>query len=345
MADEMDYYFGGETMDDVIGGYRRLTGKAPVMPKWAHGFWQSRERYRTQDEIVSTLREFRDRRIPVDNIVQDWQYWKEDEWGSHAFEKSRFPDPDRMLDDIHKLHGRYMISVWPKFYTNTANFRELYDRGFIYPQAVKDSLRDFLGHLQSFYDAYSADGRKLFWKQMDSCLYTKYGRRIDAWWMDASEPNLRDCQPMEYQKALTTPTALGPSTEYMNAYALVNAQAIYEGQRSVLPDRRVFQLTRSGYAGLQRYSTASWSGDIGTTWLDMRAQMAAGIGYSMSGIPYWGMDNGGFSVKAVFKGHVDLSEHRGSDARSGGMAGAEHPLASVRYLRSHFPHPWTMAGP
>jgi alpha-D-xyloside xylohydrolase len=312
MADEMDYYFiGGETMDDVIGGYRRLTGKAPVMPKWAHGFWQSRERYRTQDEIVSTLREFRDRRIPVDNIVQDWQYWKEDEWGSHAFEKSRFPDPDRMLDDIHKLHGRYMISVWPKFYTNTANFRELYDRGFIYPQAVKDSLRDFLGHLQSFYDAYSADGRKLFWKQMDSCLYTKYGHRIDAWWMDASEPNLRDCQPMEYQKALTTPTALGPSTEYMNAYALVNAQAIYEGQRSVLPNRRVFQLTRSGYAGLQRYSTASWSGDIGTTWLDMRAQMAAGIGYSMSGIPYWGMDNGGFSVQSRFSRAMSIYQSTG----------------------------------
>ena len=140
----------------------------------------------------------------------------------------------------------------------------------------------------------------MFWRQMDETLYSRFGKKIDAWWMDASEPNLRDCLPVDYLKWLLTPNALGSSTEYFNAYALVNAMAIYEGQRSVDPDKRVFLLTRNGFAGLQRYSTASWSGDIGTSWEDMRAQMAAGLGYSMSGIPFWGMDIGGFSVMSKF---------------------------------------------
>ena len=297
---EADYYFIAGNPDNVIKGYRQLTGKAPIMPKWAMGFWQSRERYSTQEDLVSTLAEFRQRHIPVDNIVQDWQYWKDDEWGSHQFDKERYPDPEAMLDSVHAMHGRFMISVWPKFYTNTDNYKELKAAGYAYTHAEEDSLTDWLGHTQSFYDAYAEGGRKMFWRQMDENLYTKYGRKIDAWWMDASEPNLRDCLPMDYFKWLLTPNALGSSTEYLNAYALVNAQAIYEGQRSVEPDKRVFLLTRNGSAGLQRYSTASWSGDIGTSWEDMRMQMAAGLNYSMSGIPFWGMDIGGFSVMSKF---------------------------------------------
>ncbi len=301
MNPEIDYYFmAGGSADEIIAHYRRLTGKAQVMPRWALGFWQSRERYSTQEELVSTLAEMRRRGIPVDNIVQDWQYWLPDQWGSHAFDADRYPDPEAMLDSVHAMHGRFMISVWPKFYTNTDHYKELKEAGYAYVHAEQDSLRDWLGHFQSFYDAYAAGGRKMFWRQMDESLYTRFGRKIDAWWMDASEPNLRDCLPMDYFKWLLTPTALGPSTEYLNAYALVNAQAIYEGQRSVDPDKRVFLLTRNGFGGLQRYSTASWSGDIGTTWLDMRAQMAAGLNYSMSGIPFWGMDIGGFSVEDRF---------------------------------------------
>jgi len=301
MNPSVDYYFvAGENMDEIIHGYRTLTGKAQVMPRWVMGFWQSRERYSTQEQLVSTFAELRHRGIPVDNIVQDWQYWADDQWGSHVFESSRYPDPEKMLDDIHAMHGRFMISVWPKFYTNTDNYQALKAKGYVYPQAEKDGLTDWLGHPESFYDAYSEGGRKMFWQQMDDNLYSKYGKKIDAWWMDASEPNLRDCLPMEYQKALTTPTALGPSTEYLNAYALENADAIYNGQRSVDPDKRVFLLTRSGFAGLQRFSTATWSGDIGTSWTDMHAQMAAGLGYSMSGIPFWGMDIGGFSVMDRF---------------------------------------------
>ena len=306
---QADYYFiAGDDYDSVIKGYRQLTGKAPVMPKWVLGFWQSRERYSTQEDLVGTLAEFRRRRIPVDNIVQDWQYWKDDQWGSHAFDPDRYPDPEGMLDSVHAMHGRFMISVWPKFYTNTEHYKALKDAGYVYLHAEEDSLRDWLGYTQSFYDAYAPGGRRLFWQQMDESLYSRYGRKIDAWWMDASEPNLRDCLPMEYLKWLTTPNALGSSTEYLNAYALVNAQAIYEGQRSVEPDRRVFLLTRNGFAGLQRYSTASWSGDIGTSWTDFRMQMAAGLSYSMSGIPFWGMDIGGFSVMSRFYDAANAAE-------------------------------------
>ena len=294
------YYIAGNDYDEVVKGYRRLTGKAQVMPKWVLGFWQSRERYATQDDLVETLAEMRRRGIPVDNIVQDWQYWKEDQWGSHAFDETRYPDPEKMMDDVHAMHARFMISVWPKFYINTDHYKELKEAGYAYTHAEEAGLEDWLGHKQTFYDAYAEGGRKLFWKQMDESLYSRYGRKIDAWWMDASEPNLRDCLPMDYFKWLITPTALGPSAEYLNAYALVNADAIYNGQRSVDPDKRVFLLTRSGFAGLQRYSTATWSGDIGTSWTDMRMQMAAGLDFSMSGIPFWGMDIGGFSVMSRF---------------------------------------------
>lgn len=300
MAKDMDYYFiAGQSMDDVIGGYRRLTGKAQVMPRWAMGFWQSRERYKTANDLVATLGEFRKRRIPIDNIVQDWNYWADDAWGSHLFEKSRYPDPQAMLDSVHSLHGRFMISVWPKFYCSTDNYKALDGNGWMYRQAVADSIRDWVGpgYVGSFYDAYSAGARKMFWQQLDECLYSKYNHGIDAWWMDASEPNVRDCTPMEYRKRLCGPTALGTSDEYFNAYSIVNADAIYNGQRSVCPNRRVFLLTRSGFAGLQRYSTATWSGDIGTRWEDMRAQMTAGLNFSMSGVPFWGMDIGGFCVE------------------------------------------------
>lgn len=308
MAKDMDYYFiAGENLDQVVSGYRTLTGKASLYPKWVLGFWQSRERYKTQDEIEGTLAEFRKRHIPIDNIVQDWNYWPEDQWGSHQFEASRYPNPQQMLDNVHQMHGRFMISVWPKFYCNTDNYKELDAKGWMYIQSPTDDIHDWVGpgYKNGFYDAYDAGARKMFWRQMDENLYTKYNHNgiagVDAWWMDASEPNVRDCTPMWYRKALSGPTALGTSTEYFNAYSTVNADAIYNGQRSVwkgkLNEPRVFLLTRSGFAGEQRFSTATWSGDIGTRWEDMRAQMTAGLNYSISGIPFWGMDQGGFCVE------------------------------------------------
>ena len=301
MSRDMDYYFiAGKNMDEVISGYRTLTGKASLYPKWVLGFWQSRERYKSSYDIESTLAEFRKRHIPVDNIVQDWNYWPLPDWGSHEFETSRFPNPQAMLDSVHQMNGRFMISVWPKFYETVANYKELDSNGWIYRQAITDDIHDWLGYKGSFYDAYDAGARKMFWRQMNEKLYSKYNFGIDAWWMDASEPNVRDCTPVWYRKALSGPTALGTSTEFFNAYSIVNADAIYNGQRSVNPNQRVFLLTRSGFAGEQRFSTATWSGDIGTRWEDMRAQMTAGLNYSMSGLPFWGMDQGGFSVESRY---------------------------------------------
>ncbi len=327
MSPDMDYYFiAGKNMDEVISGYRTLTGKAPVYPKWVLGFWQSRERYQSSKDIEENMKKFRDLKIPVDNIVQDWNYWKLDSWGNHEFEAARYPNPQAMLDSVHALHGRFMISVWPKFYDTVKNYKELDAKGWMYHQAIKDDIHDWLGFRGSFYDAYDAGARKMFWRQMDENLYTKYKFGIDAWWMDASEPNVRDCTPMWYRKALSGPTALGTATEYFNAYSLVNADAIYNGQRSVNPNQRVFLLTRSGFAGEQRYSTATWSGDIATRWEDMRAQMTAGLNYSMAGLPFWGMDQGGFCVENRYvaaqqefdktgKENADLKEWRELQAR------------------------------
>ena len=327
MSPDMDYYFiVGQNLDEVISGYRTLTGKASLYPKWTLGFWQSRERYQSSKDIEDNMKKFRDLHIPVDNIVQDWNYWKLDSWGSHEFEAARYPNPQAMLDSVHAMNGRFMISVWPKFYDTVKNYKELDSKGWMYHQAIKDDIHDWLGFRGSFYDAYSDGARKMFWRQMDENLYTKYKFGIDAWWMDASEPNVRDCTPMWYRKALSGPTALGTSTEYFNAYSIVNADAIYNGQRSVNPNQRVFLLTRSGFAGEQRYSTATWSGDIATRWEDMRAQMTAGLNYSMAGLPFWGMDQGGFCVENRYvaaqqefdktgKENADLKEWRELQAR------------------------------
>lgn len=352
MQQQLDYYFiygEGETLDGVLKGYRHLTGKAPIMPAWAMGYWQSRERYSSQEQILGTLKEFRDRHIPVDNIVQDWQYWEADQWGSHEFEASRYPNPKSMIDSVHALGGRFMISVWPKFYAGTEHFKEFDDRGWMYRQAIRDSVEDWLGYQQSFYDAYSKGARKLFWDQMEEHLF---GLGVDSWWMDASEPNIHDCTNMDYRKDLCGPTALGSSTEYFNAYALMNAQAVYEGQRGSGSDKRVFLLTRSGFAGLQRYSTASWSGDIGTRWEDMKAQISAGLNFAMSGIPYWTQDVGGFSVESRYYGaqnefdatgveNADLKEWRELNTRWHQM-GMFNPL-----YRAHgqYPlrEPWNIA--
>lgn len=338
MGNEIDYFFiNGADFDEVISGYRTITGKAQIMPKWAMGFWQSRERYKTQDELLGVVKEYRKRNIPLDNIVQDWSYWPEDAWGSHDFDPARFPDPKGMVDEVHKLDARIMISVWPKFYYTTDNYKALDEKGWMYNRAVKDSIKDWIGegYIAGFYDAYSEGGRKMFWDQMNEKLYSK---GIDAWWMDASEPDILSNASMEYRKELMNPTALGPATEYFNAYALPNAQGIYEGQRSVNPDERVFLLTRSGFAGLQRYSTATWSGDIGTRWEDMKAQISAGLNFAMSGIPYWTMDIGGFCVEKRYEtakeGTEDMNEWRELNTRWF-QFGAFSPL-----FRSHGQYPY-----
>jgi alpha-D-xyloside xylohydrolase len=310
---QIDYYFiAGKNMDEVIAGYRTLTGKAPIVPKWALGFWQSRERYKTQEEMLSTVAEFRKRKIPLDNIVLDWFYWKEDQWGSQEFDASRFPNPDSMIKVLHdQYHAKLMISVWPKFYEGIKNYEEFAQRGWLYKRNIADRQKDWVGpgYVSSFYDAFNEEARKGFWDLIHKKIYTK---GIDAWWMDASEPDILSNVSPERRKQQMAPTALGPAAEYLNAYPLQNAKGIYEGQRSVDPNKRVFLLTRSGFAGSQRYAAAIWSGDIGARWHDLKAQIPAGINFSLSGLPYWTMDTGGFVVESRFErpNEKDLEEWR-----------------------------------
>jgi len=310
---QLDYYFiNGKNIDQVISGYRTITGKAAIMPQWAMGFWQSRERYKTQDEILNTVKEFRERKIPLDNIVEDWSYWKEDQWGSQEFDETRFPNPKGMINTLHdQYHAHFMISVWAKFYEGIDSYNYFDKNGWLYKQNVLNRQRDWIGkgYVSTFYDAYNPKARDAFWNLIDKHLYTK---GVDAWWMDASEPDINSNMDIQSRKAVMNPTFLGSSTLYYNGFPLQNAKGIYEGQRKTNPDKRVFILTRSAYAGLQRYAAATWSGDIGACWSDMKNQIPAGINFAMSGIPYWTMDIGGFAVEHRYEkpNSKDLDEWR-----------------------------------
>ncbi|MGA2916309.1 MAG: TIM-barrel domain-containing protein [Sedimentisphaerales bacterium] len=294
VGERIDYYFVyGPQIDKVIAGYRKITGKAPMLPVWAYGFWQSRQRYKTADDSLEVLEGFRSRKIPIDNIVQDWFYWKEDGWGSHQFDPQRFPDVKKWIDAIHdKYNARLMISVWGKFYTTTENFEEMNFKGFLYQPPLWEELQDWMKHQFTVYDAFNSRARKLFWSQI---WRQSYAAKIDSWWMDATEPELASAPEIQQQKMRMNPTALGVSTRVLNGYSLMNSKGIYEGQRSSAPKRRVCILTRSAFAGQQRYAAATWSGDVPSTWEAMRKQITAGLGFSISGIPYWSMDIGGFT--------------------------------------------------
>ncbi|MEN9569644.1 MAG: hypothetical protein RL172_875 [Bacteroidota bacterium] len=295
---QQDYYFVyGSNMDEVIAGYRQLTGKATLIPMWALGFWQSRERYKTQDEILNTVSEFRKRKIPLDNIVLDWSYWKEDAWGSQEFDKTRFSNPDSMIKVLHeKYNTHFMISVWPKFYEGINSYNQFDKNGWLYKRNIADRQRDWIGkgYISTFIDPFNAAARKGFWNLLNEKLYQK---GVDAWWMDASEPDILSNVSPQKRKEQMYPLAAGVTAEYLNAYPLENAKGIYEGQRSVNPNQRVFILTRSAFAGMQRYAAATWSGDIAANWAEFKAQIPAGINFSMSGMPYWTTDIGGFAVE------------------------------------------------
>ena len=314
---ELNYYFiKGKTADEVVSGYRLVTGKAVLMPKWAMGFWQSRERYKTEEDILSTVKAFRDRKIPLDNIVLDWSYWKEPEWGSQEFDPARFPHPEQMIRELHQQHVNLMISVWPKFNKGFAVYDGLDQENLLYKRNIADGRRDWIGkgYQNTFYDAFNPAARTAFWNLMNRRLYSK---GIDAWWMDATEPDMHSNLPVEIRKELMNPTYEGASTTYFNAFPLVNAKGVYEGQRKANPEKRVFILTRSAYAGLQRYAAAAWSGDIASRWEDMKTQISAGINFSLSGMPYWTMDIGGFSVEPRYEkaSGADLEEWRELNTR------------------------------
>jgi len=294
----IDYYVvPGKSMDALVAGYRHLTGKAPMMPRWAYGFWQSRQRYETQDQLLGVLRQYRDQHIPIDNIVQDWFYWPEDQWGCQCFDPQRFPDPVGMVNQVHALHGHVMISVWPKFYPGTANGRELAAKGYLYRRPLDAGQKDWVGpgYANTYYDAYSPEARAIYFRQIRQGLVSK---GFDAWWMDATEPDWHSNLSIEERKhQMYSPAAGLPGAAIFNTYPLVHAVGMAEGLRAAQPDKRPFILTRSGFGGTQRASAAVWSGDVAARWDDLRAQISAGANLSVSGIPNWTHDIGGFSVE------------------------------------------------
>ena len=318
VGDGIDYYFVyGPKLDDVVAGYRLLTGQAPLMPRWAFGLWQSRQRYETAQQSLDVVSEFRKRRIPFDNIVQDWQYWKPDSWGSHEFDRSRFPDPGAWIQAIHRMHAYLMISVWGKFYPGTENFDAMEKAGYLYRAMLDEKMRDWLDYPYTFYDAFNPAARQMFWAQVNRSLFQK---GVDAWWMDATEPDVLPSPPeLEPQKAHIAKTGMGTGARVLNGYALYNSEAVYDGQRSAAPNQRVFILTRSGFAGSQRYASATWSGDITSTWSGMAKQIPAGLGFSISGVPYWTQDVGGYTMEPRFSARdikpEDLAEWRELNAR------------------------------
>jgi alpha-D-xyloside xylohydrolase len=296
----VDYYFiAGESQDDVIAGYRELTGKAVLLPKWAYGFWQSRQRYTNQQELLDVVAEYRKRRLPLDNIVLDWFYWREDDWGSHEFDAARFPDPKAMIERLHAQNARLMISVWPKFYPSTANYQELDKAGFMYRGNIEAGNKDWVGpgYASSFYDPYSKAARAMYWRQVNEKLGVL---GVDAWWMDATEPDIHSNLDIDSIKKVMGPTAMGPAEQFFNTYALVHSGGVYEGARAARPDTRTFILTRSGTAGIQRHAAAVWSGDIVSRWDDLYLQISAGISTGYSGLPNWTFDIGGFANEARY---------------------------------------------
>ncbi|MBN1116570.1 MAG: DUF5110 domain-containing protein [Bacteroidales bacterium] len=311
-AKSIDYFFiKGKNADDVVSGYRQLTGKSPIMPKWAMGLWQSRERYKTQEELLDVIKAYRKQNIPFDNIVLDWHYWEEDKWGDHGFDYARFPDPVGMIKELHDdLHAHIMISVWAKYYENTYNYNIMKDKGWLYMENINNRQKDWVGsgYISTFYDAFNPDARAEFWRQINDSLFSK---GIDAWWLDATEPDILSNSSLEARKKLMEPS-IGTSTEYMNAYSLQQTKGVYEGQRNVKPNQRVFILTRSAFAGQQRYAAATWSGDIVSRWSDLKDQIAAGVNMGISGIPYWTTDIGGFALEKRYENPTsqDLKEWR-----------------------------------
>ena len=296
-AKAVDYYFvAGDDMDGVIAGYRALTGKSEMLPLWAYGFWQSRQRYDTQEELLGVVREYRKRQIPIDNIVLDWRYWKDDAWGSHDFDASRFPDPKGMVDEAHALNTRIMISVWAKFYPWTENGKELDAAGYLHRRPLEAGQKDWVGpgYANTFYNPYTQGARDMFFRQMKDKLVDK---GFDAWWLDSVEPDWHSNLSIEERAYQMGPTAMGPGAAVFNTYPLVHNVGVAENLRKAQPDRRPFILTRSGFGGIQRASAALWSGDVVSRWDDFRDQISAGMNISLSGIPNWTHDIGGFALE------------------------------------------------
>ena len=281
----VDYHFiYGPELDDVVGGYRQLTGRAPMMARWTWGLWQSKERYQTQAELLGIAARYRDMKAPLDAVVQDWQYWSPGQWGGHRMEAERFPDPKDMVGKLHAQNVHAIISVWARFDTGTGNAKELEKAGALYPKTYRNVYPAGEGR---WYDAYSPSARRLYWDQINRNL-GKFD--WDGWWLDASEAELGG----NWGEMRDVRTAAGSGKEVLNAYPLLHTTGVFEGMRKDFPDKRPFILTRSAYSGQQRNAAITWSGDTHATWDVLRAHVPAALNFTLSGIPYWSADIGGF---------------------------------------------------
>ena len=280
----MDYYFMyGGNADGVIAQIRDLTGQAPMYPLWTFGFWQSRERYKSQQETMEVVDKYRELGIPLDGIIQDWQYWgPNSNWNSMNFDNPEFPDPQKMIDHVKKKNAKIMISIWASFGPDTNPYKDLEKVNALFN--FKTWPAD--GGVK-VYDAYNEKARDIYWKHLNKGLFSK---GIDAWWTDSTEPDHLDVQERDFD----IPTAMGTYRSVVNAFPLMSNKGVYEHQRAVTSDKRVYLLTRCAFAGQQRYAANTWSGDVMCNWETFRKQIPTGLNFSLSGIPYWNTDIGGF---------------------------------------------------
>ncbi len=285
VADVIDYYFFyGPDFDKVIASYRDLTGQVPMFGKWAYGFWQCKNRYKSQDEILGVARKYRELHIPVDNIVQDWFWWNRK--GEFVFNQN-YPDPKGMVDQLHSENVHLMISIWPFFEPGSKNYDYMQSKGW-FVDKFKYAKPPYHTDAMAVYDATSPEARKFYWDEVNKGLFSL---GVDAWWMDTTEP---ETEGQEENILLNHKLAAGSGNRYLNVYPLLDTQGVYQGQRAASDKKRVFILSRSAFAGSQRNGVTAWSGDINSDWLSYRRQVPAGLNFALSGIPYWTTDIGGF---------------------------------------------------
>jgi alpha-D-xyloside xylohydrolase len=270
-AKMLDYVvFYGPSADTVIASYRRLSGQVPMLPLWAYGFWQCRERYTSGNHLVETVKEFRRRNLPMDVIVQDWQYWGNKGWGVPVFDETHYPNPSGFIKELHDLNAHFNISIWSNPDKNSTIGKEYAEKN----RYLKDS---------KWLDYFNPETRKEYWNTLKENLFD---HGVDSWWMDATEP--------ENDALRGVNTYIGLGDFYRLTYPLLVCQAVYEGQRKTTNDKRVCILTRSAFLGQQKYGSINWSGDIGGTWDAYKRQIVAGLNYTITGLPYWTTDIGGF---------------------------------------------------
>jgi alpha-D-xyloside xylohydrolase len=283
VADRVDYYFiYGPDADQIVARYRELTGEVPLFGRWAYGFWQCKNKYESQQELETVAARYRAEHIPVDNIVQDWFWWitmGEMKWNEH------YPDPQGLIDTLHKEHFHLMVSIWPYFRPGSATYDTFDKNGWFIAKTVQPSFHP-VG--QALYDPTNPAARQQYWANANTALFQK---GVDAWWLDTDEP---ETEGHEDNILTTNKLFLGSGARYANIYPLFHTMGVSEGQQAASPDKRVFILSRSAYAGAQRYGVTAWSGDVLSDWVTLQRQIPAGLNYAISGMPYWTTDIGGF---------------------------------------------------